>query len=283
MTPVQYVDSPTLANDTVKDTESRHNDPDAHRGYRFPIPWFMNKTGGWGRDWLCYVYGQAGIGKTSVLSTAAAQFGKDGIKFLYCAMEESLQLTGQRILSNLEAIDRTHFRDIKLTKTEWARVYTAASTLSKFNGYWTADAYTQKEYTELIDLIDPDVLIVDYLQLMDFPGQTKTDQVVAAAKFLKLVQSGKVGKHKRKRTVIVSGQLNDEGKPLYSRDPDRDADLTVEIAGIDTGAGTIMPDKRKLKIRKFRHGGDLSSTDIAFFGARSLVGEFVVSQGPTQP
>jgi replicative DNA helicase len=264
------VDSKTLADEFVKDQQDRHADPEKYRGYRFPMPWFMQKTGGWGLGWMCYVYGRAGIGKTSVLSTAATQLGKDNVNFLYISLEETLFIVAQRIFSNLEDINRTKFRDITLTQTDWPNVYTAAQQMQKFGGYWAWGLYNEASIIDAVKQVMPDVIIIDYLQLMNMPGKTMTEQISAASKFLvRLAKGHNTGK---KHCVIAAAQLNDDNNVLGSRDPDRDGDLILEIADIDDGNGGVLPDKKRFAIRKFRHGG-LASTHIAFFGGRSMVGE----------
>jgi replicative DNA helicase len=264
------VDSKTLADEFVKDQQSRHNDPDKYRGYRFPMPWFMQRTGGWGPGWMCYVYGRAGKGKTSVMSTAATQMGKDGIKFLYISLEETLFIVAQRIFSNLEDINRTKFRDITLTASDWPNVYSAAQQMQGFSGYWAWGLYDEASIVQAVKDTMPDVIFLDYLQLMMMPGKSMTEQMSAASKLLTRIARGFYTQ--KKHCVIAAAQLNDENNVLGSRDPDRDGDLIMEIADIDNGSGGVIPDKKRFSIRKFRHGA-LDSTQIAFFGGRSMVGE----------
>jgi len=266
------VDSKTLADGFVKDQQERHADPDKFRGFRFPMPWFMKQTGGWTPGWMCYVYGKAGIGKTSVLSTAATQFGRDGVSFLYISLEENLYTVAQRIFSNLEDINRTKFRDIALTQTDWPNVYAAAQQMQTFNGMWAWGLYTEDTIADAVKQIMPDVVILDYLQLMLMAGKTMTEQVSAGSKFLNRLAKGHYTK--KRHCVIAAAQLNDENNVLGSRDPDRDGDLICEIANIDNGSGGILPDKKRFSIRKFRHGG-IDSTTIAFIGGRSMVGELI--------
>jgi replicative DNA helicase len=264
------VDSKTLADEFVKDQQSRHADPDKYRGYRFPMPWFMQRTGGWTPGWMCYVYGRAGVGKTSVLSTAATQLGRDGVNFLYISLEETLFIVAQRIFSNLEDINRTKFRDIALTPTDWPNVYSAAQQMQKFSGYWAYGLYDEASIVQAVKDTMPDVVFLDYLQLMMMPGRTMTEQVSAASKLLTRISKGHYTQ--KKHCVIAGAQLNDENNVLGSRDPDRDGDLNLEIADIDNGSGGVIPDKKRFSIRKFRHGA-LDTTHIAFFGGRSMVGE----------
>lgn len=267
----QPITSKELADTFIQDQEDRHKDPDKYRGYRFPMNWLMKHTGGFGRDWIIFVYAKSGVGKTSFLTTAATQFGKDNLNFLYVSMEEGLFTVAQRVFSNLEDINRTKFRDIKLTQADWPNVYTAAQTLSSFQGHWTHGIYSQKEIVDAVKTVKPQAVILDYLQLMEMPGKSFTEQMAKASKFVtKLARGGFTGG--QGMTVICAAQLNDDGEVLYSRDPDRDSDLTLKIETIDNGAGDILPDRRMLTIKKFRHG-ETASTHMAFFGGRSLVGQ----------
>lgn len=271
MTSPTIVESKELADSFVKDQEARHKEPGKFRGYRFPMPWFMDRTGGWGQGWICFIYGKAGHGKTSMLTTATTQLGRDGVPFLYISLEETLYIVTQRIFSNLQDISRTRFRDIALEETDWPNVYAAAMEMGKFNGYWTSGAYEEGEIIQAVKDTMPEVVILDYLQLMMTSGNTMVERVSNASKLMQRLAKGKITG--RKHTVLCACQLNDNGQPLGSRDPDRDADLTVEVAKIENGTGGFLSSEVKLSIKKFRYGSPDSVT-AAFFGARSLIGEF---------
>jgi len=271
--------SKQLADYFVTDQQDRHKDPDKYRGYRFPMPWFMKHTGGWGKGFICFVFGKGGIGKTSVLSTAATQLGKDGVNFLYISLEETLDVVCQRIFTNLEDIDRTLFRDVKLTATDWPNVYSAGAQMGKFSGHWVHGLYEEAPIIDAVQRFLPDVILVDYLQLMIMPGKSMTEQVSYGTKLIARIAKGHYTPG-HKITTITAVQLNDDEQPLYSRDPDRDGDLNVKITGLDNGSGGILPDSRLMTITKARHGGP-GSKRIAFFGGRSMVGEHAsANRGP---
>lgn len=274
------VDSKELADKFVQDQTDRHKDPDKFRGYNFPMPWFMKKVGGWGRGWMCYVYGKAGKGKTSVLSTAAVQMGKDNVRFLYISLEETLFIVAQRIFSNLENINRSKFTHVNLAATDWPNVYSAALTMSKFQGYWAWGLYDEQSIIDAVKQVMPEVIILDYLQLMVTPGNTMTEQVSYASKLLTRISRGQYTQ--QKHTIISAAQLNDGNNVLGSRDPDRDGDLIIEIADIDNGTGGFLPDQKRMIVRKNRYGQQ-DSTTIAFFGNRSMVGELATSYPGTIP
>ena len=278
------VDSATLVNKFIDTQQKKHADPSAFRGYDFPMKWFMDRTGGWGKGWMCYVYGKAGIGKSSVLTTAASRMGEAGVKFLYLSLEETNELVAQRMFSTLRDINRIKFRDIKLDPVkDWPKVYEAGQSMSKWKGYFAYGLYDAKHITDVLAVVKPDVFFVDYLQLTDFRAKSQQEAMSQASKFLLRCAKGTYT-NGHIMTVISAAQLNDDGNVLYSRDPDRDADLTIAIEGIDNGAGGILPGQRQMTIRKFRHG-EQDSTRIAFFGGRSLVGELLngAHVGPIPP
>lgn len=274
-----------LSDDFVQDQEKKHQDPDAFRGFRFPMPWFMDRTGGLQKGWISFVFGKAGIGKTSVLSTSAVQNGLDSVPFVYFALEESVFTVAQRIFANLGHISRVKFRDIKLDQTDFHNLYQAASQFSKFDAFFVDDAWNDDEITAVLnapELAHVEMVYLDYLQLMTMlKARNQSDNAAQASKFLTRIAKGKLtGKEK---AVFAAVQLNDDGEPLWSRDPSRDADLVVEIEAISDGFGGELPDKRKFRIRKFRHG-EPDATTVAFMGPRSMIGQIApVSMQPPMP
>jgi replicative DNA helicase len=271
----------TLADAFVADQEERHKNPDAYRGYRFPMDWWMDKTGGMQKGWLTYVFGKAGIGKSSVLTTSAVQNGQDGVPFVYFSLEESVWVTAQRVFANLSHIDRIRFRDVKLEATDFHNLKIACGEFGLFDAYFVDDAWDDEEITNTLEWIDSErtknnlppleVVYLDYHQLMSIKGATtQTEHASKGSKFLVRIAKGKVTPGVK--AVMAACQLNDAGEPLWSRDPSRDGDLIVEISGIDDGFKSILPDRRKLRITKFRHG-DIASTDCQFIGARSKIGQ----------
>ena len=264
-------DSKTVADAFVQDQQKKHQDPDAYRGYEFPLPWFMKHIGGWGREWVSFVCGRAGRGKSSVLTTAVTHLGIRGHKFLYISLEETLFTVTQRIFSNLQDIDRTRFRDITLQQADWTNVFTAANQMGQFKGFWAYGLDTDKEIIEAIQLVQPEILVFDYLQLGQWPGQSQQQANAWGSKFMTRIAKGAYT-NKVPVSVICAAQLNDNNEILHSREPERDGDICIDIADIDDGAGGVLKDRKHLRIRKFRHGM-LGGTDVAFYGHRSKIAE----------
>jgi replicative DNA helicase len=282
-----------LSNQFVKEQKDRHANPDAYRGYRFPMEWWMKRTGGWQKGSINYIYAKAGVGKTSFLSTACVQNGIDDVPYVYFALEESVFTTAERIFANLGDINRTKFRDIQLDHSDFMNLYQAAGEFSNFDAYFCDEAWSDTEILSVLTAIDQEriannqppveVIYLDYLQLMTMDASNgMADNVAKASKFLTRLAKGKVVTGKK--CVIASVQLNDDGEPLWSRDPSRDGDLIGEMENIDDGFGEPQPDKRKLRIRKNRNGGPDACT-MAFIGGRSLVGQLLgpVAAGKMKP
>jgi replicative DNA helicase len=275
--------SSTAAKTWVEETEDKHRDPERHRGFRFPSPWFMKVTGGFRPGWISYVYGKAGIGKTAFLTTSAVQNGIDKVPFLYLALEESVESSIERFVAHMSGISRIKFRDVTLDEKDWPKVYKVASEVGDFHAFFCDDAWSAPEIAAIVaneEIAQVKVVYLDYLQLMQMPNAiTGTENVAKASKFLTQLAKGKAAKG-CKYAVVAACQLNDDGNPLWSRDPDRDGDLIVEVKAEADTTGKPLPDRREIVIRKARFGAQDSSM-FHFNGALSKMGEFYT--GPTEP
>ena len=273
-----------LMDQIVDDQQKRHDDPDAYRGFRFPMPWFMKHVGGLQLEWLWYVYGKGGVGKSAVLSTAAIQNGVDDVPFIFFSLEESAMQVGIRFIANLSGVSRTKFRDVSLDHLDFAGMYRVANQISGFPAYFVEDAWTPDEIEDAIRQVGGvSSVYIDYLQLMQVPGaKTQTEAVSQSSKWAKALARGRITGEKH--LVCAAVQLNDQGLPLWSRDPDRDGDLTTVVEVVEDGYGGRMPDRLRFTISKNRHGLSDQSTEAKFIGERSLIGEFAkAGQGPLQP
>ena len=278
-----YKTSQEFAEEFYKEQEEAHANPAAHRGMNFPVAWLMKQTGGFKPSWLCYWYGQAKAGKTTAMVTSAKEGGHNGRRFCYFALEEPNSGLAGKLFAAEGQISRTKLRDVKLEAADWPHMMSARATISNFNGFWSDDCYDITDMLAVINATDPDDIYVDHIQLMNpirrTNNSTKTMEVSENSRTLKMIANGahKGLKIHRPRCVIVGAQLNADGDPLYSKDLDRDADITVEIRLVDDGFGESMPDRRKMVIRKFRHG-DPGSTVVGFDGEHSLIKEYTIQQ-----
>lgn len=276
---MDIITSVQLADMFATDTTKRHGDPDAYRGYGFPSPWFQKATGGFGRDWLTFIYGQPGDGKSAFLNTAVIDFGRKNRNFLYVSLEESLITLGRKAISLMANIDKTKFRDITVQPTDWSDIRRVTKELRDFPGYWAYGISKWDELGRSIQKLDPlpDIVMIDYLQLMEDPQNSPTMNVVVgkASAYLARLSKGLIKNQDGSDhiiSVICAAQLNDDRQVLHSRDPDRHADLVIEVKKVENGNGGFLPDCRDIIIRKAKHGV-VGHTRMGFFGSRSLFGD----------
>lgn len=259
-----------------KEQVDAHNNPTSRKGFTFPIGWFMKATGGFKRGWFVALKGKAKAGKTSLMITAARQNGIENVKFAYLSMEESNIGLGSRIFAAVSGVSRIKFRDIGLQVNDWPAVQAARVSISNYPARWIYGGTSIPDVVKVINDHDPDVVYIDYLQLMSpqRKANSKTEEVSENSRALKLIANGSWPTLliKRERCIIVAVQLNDQGEPLWSRDINRDCDLSVQIEPVSDGQGGYLDDVRRLSIDYFRHGG-LESQKVGFAGELSLVTE----------
>lgn len=271
------VTSKVLAHSTVDRLADQDKNPDNYRGYPFPSAWFMNHTGGWGRDWLCFLYGLPGSGKSGFMNTTVIELGRKNINFLYVSLEENLFIIGQKVIANIGGVNRTKFRDVKIEANDWPAIHNAVGQFETFSGNWGDDLYDWEDLYKSCQAYLPDVLLIDYIQLMSIKNaKGMTETVARISKLLQRLAHGKLLKNPdgsdHPVSVICAAQLNNEGNPLYSFDPDRDGDFIIQIDQIDDGAGGTITGQRKVTIRKAKYGV-VDSVNMAFFGDRALFGD----------
>jgi replicative DNA helicase len=275
---VDILTTKDMMTETVVRVEDMHNNPAKYRGYRIPIPWLHALTGGVLRNKLTYLYGKPKAGKSTTQLAFTMEMMIDGVNFLYLSLEESLENISHRILSHFGDIDRKKFRDITLEPSDWPRLFQASTEIGKFGGHWAFGAYNEKEIVDTVQKINPEILILDYLQLMQMKGKSKVEEIDEASKFLVRLSRGQYTK-KVPLAVFATAQLNEQGECLWSRSPDRDGDIIVEVSTIDDTFGNIISNQRRMTVRLNRFG-DLGSQIIMFNGSRSTVGEFLVQPQP---
>ena len=265
------IDSATLAQAYYTILEHKHKNPELYRGW----PLFLDEAnailGGLGRNWYTVIAAQSGLGKTSFLITLAYTFGLvPDMTYLFIALEESTMEVAERLYSYDTKISRTVFRDIMLTKDDWKKVDEAKDVISLFGGIWSYGANDVNDIKSLIETHDPDLIIIDYIQLMKMAGhKTRTEEVSAISRFLQRLTVPSTGAAlETAKSVVAAAQMNDDGKVLWSRDIFRDADVFINIEEFEVN-GDPDPTLRKINIQKSRHSG-VGSIDAGFNGELSM-------------
>jgi replicative DNA helicase len=261
--------SPELMDKFLKEQEKRHNDPEAYRGWKTGVADLDKVTGGLSKGWYFVVAGKRKSGKTSFMTTLRTNLGDQGVKFLSISLEEGNLQIAERQVSNVEDVDRSLFRDVKLTQEDWGKVYSAAGEIREWQGHWDYGVARVDEIKRLAEDLEVDVVLIDYIQLMSFPGNNnRTAEIAHISRSLKLMTLEGF-------TVVAAAQLNDDGDYLWSRDIGRDADVAIKLSKAEDPYGKPVENRLVLDIADSRHSAQ-DEFEVMFNGARSLVGSFAV-------
>lgn len=256
-----------LVSEFVATQEMRHEHPELYRGWRTGVADLDVVTGGLQRGWYFVVAGQRKSGKTSFLTTLTRNLGEQKVRVLRVSLEESNPQVMERMFSNVGGVDRNLYRDVKLTPETWKLTYDAAKEIEKYPTVWDCAVYTVPELAALATTWNAEVVIVDYIQLMSYPGAES--RVMEVGMISRSLKSLTIGEHPV--TVVAAAQLNDDGNYLWSRDIGRDSDVAIKLLRVLDPYSHVINNKLKLEIADSRHS-EMADFEIFFNGARSMVG-----------
>jgi replicative DNA helicase len=277
-----------LLDATIASQEHQMMHPELYTGLR-TFPWLVERTGQLRKGWIFNIMAAGGVGKSTFLSQLMIYAITQGMTFCYFTMEDTLEMLGQRFLSNLSEIARTKFRDVHLTTDELAKAKLVAGEHKDSVGWFLGDMYTEAEITPVVQQYQPDIIAIDYLQLMEFAqARTTSEAVSKASKYcVRLARKTiphptKLGAYK-KSLVACAVQLNDDEEPLWSRDPNRDGDVNVILRKVSDHSGGYLPDRLEMEVRKNRHGTGGEKIELAFHAEFSRIGELWNPMAPMAP
>lgn len=221
--------------------------------------------GGFMRGTVAVIAGRPGGGKTDFAINLAMRMGRRGATVLYFSMEMTNVQLMQRIASSLMGVDSTKIRDKKLSPQEMDKAKKLLETFSKSGKlhFVQEPRVSVQRISHYIELVHPDVVVIDHLGLMARPRIT--DQYKALGMVSNSLKQLALAK---KICVMELVQMNRqiEGratkKPSLtdlreSGDIEQDADyvgflLPQDLKDIDlTGDMTA---ESKLYLEKNRHG-----------------------------
>ena len=221
--------------------------------------------GGFMRGTVAVIAGRPGGGKTDFAINLAMRMGRRGATVLYFSMEMTNVQLMQRIASSLMGVDSTKIRDKNLSSQEMDKAKKLLETFSKSGKlhFVQEPRVSVQRISHYIELVHPDVVVIDHLGLMARPRIT--DQYKALGMVSNSLKQLALAK---KICVMELVQMNRqiEGratkKPSLtdlreSGDIEQDADyvgflLPQDLKDIDlTGDMTA---ESKLYLEKNRHG-----------------------------
>ena len=127
--------------------------------------------GGFMRGTVAVLAGRPGGGKTDMAINLAMRMGRRGARVLYFSMEMTNVQLMQRVASSLVGIDSTKVRDKALTDAENAEVEKLLEAFAKADKihFVQEPRVSVKRIRHYIELVHPDVVVIDHLGLMDRP------------------------------------------------------------------------------------------------------------------
>lgn len=230
-------------------------------------------------------------GKTALMLSIGLAMAKQKMVVLFNSLEMSTYQMCNRMASNMSKVDMQSYDRFQATPDDWENTDRMLEEISKYDFYLTEGKNTpgklEKEIADL-KLMHPDrkiLVIVDYVQLMEFPGndgdyQEKTalsrwfkrltldpnrneDEVTVetmlnlkgdAASILTAVQV--TAAYKRSGARITDASAS--GTPAYGND----GDYLISLNDVVDDDGTIVPNRKHLTLGgRFTGGGEF----VAFF------------------
>ena len=138
-------------------------------------------TGGFARGELVTIGAKSGVGKSTLsLRIALNIFKREDAKILLVSREMSERQIGERILSTHSGIDKHKFENKTFDENDWQRLIQVMEYYSSDNFIIDTKCKTVEDVKRRVAKFKPDILIVDYLQLMTpLDGRVSRERQIA--------------------------------------------------------------------------------------------------------
>lgn len=278
--------------ESIKGIEEASKKPNGVTGVPSGIPSLDKVTGGWQDSDLIIIGARSGMGKSDLAVNLVLGAAKAGFKTALYTLEMSdVQLVNRMIAVDRE-IERTKIRNGKLNEEDWNRLMKFSNEVSNrvilvddpgIDYLSIRSSARSLKIKEKIDMV-----VVDYLQLIESLGGSKTtnDKVSEISRNLKLIAK------ELKIPVIALSQLSravetrgGDKRPIMSdlRDSgsiEQDADIVIfpyrpEYYGFENredGSSTFQ--LMEIDIAKFRNGS-VETVDSRYLGKFGKITEWV--------
>jgi len=262
--------------------EDLNEHPENYKGWKTGITDLDVLIGGVLPRKYYVVGGRQKGGKSALMVTFAISLNKQGCIVLYISLEMDNVEMGTRVFSNMGGIDMTKFRDVTISKLDVMTLRETAKVVQEFPGFWDYGTSNINTIFKQVDMFKPDVLIVDYFQLLDSEGR-RNESLANLSRRLKKLTNRKDG---HRCTVIVPSQVNrasiradlmDANAFLDTGALERDCDVALMVKDVKDEAGDFVSNQRKIAVvaSRISNVGDVS---VFFNGARSLMASIVPQQ-----
>ena len=210
------IDSLTLDNDVKDDStpniierlkEDLMSAQDNNEQYRYGIKELDNMTWGLHKEELTTIGAKSGVGKTAFALQIATTILLKGLKVLIVSREMSDIQIFKRILVSYTGIESNKFRSRAFTQKEWIRIKKEMDAIkNNIDLNVNTEISTITEIKRRVRQLKPDVLIVDYLQLLTpekTEGSREREVATISREMKNITQDFKI-------PVIQLTQLNDQ-------------------------------------------------------------------------
>lgn len=131
------------------------------------IPVIDKVTNGFARGELVTIGAKSGVGKSTLsLRIALNMFKREDIKILIISREMSKEQIGERIIATHTDIDKQTFEEKSFSERDWQRIVQVMETYGSDKFIIDTRSKTIEDIKRRVIKEEPDILIVDYLQLL---------------------------------------------------------------------------------------------------------------------
>lgn len=203
----RYIEMPEIVDNVFTSIENRMKNDDSR--LKYGIPWLDRKTKGLWNGEIIVLAARPSVGKSAFALQVALTNALRGFKVGFFNLEMTKENMTERLLANLANVSGELLREPKqMADDQWRKLGNASSELSRLNMYMVDDAYSIEGIELKAKQIKAekgiDLLIIDYLQLMDTRRKTNNanERVTHISRGCKLLSKG-LGV-----PVVVLSQLN---------------------------------------------------------------------------
>lgn len=260
----RYVEMPEIIDKVLSDIENRMKNEDSR--LKYGIPWLDRKTKGlWNGD-IVILAARPSVGKTAFALQVGVTNAFRGFKVAFFNLEMTKESMTERMLANTSKVPGDLLRDPKqMLEKHWEQLGKASCELARLNLFMVDDVYDIENIELKAKQIKADkgldLLIIDYLQLMD----TRRKCNNANERVTHLSRKCKLLAKDLKIPVIVLSQLN---RDAANREPvlsdlresgaiEQDADVVIFLHNPHAGEyadGDSNNDEIKIILAKQRNG-----------------------------
>lgn len=222
-------------------------------------------NGGFQKSRLYMIQGKTGFGKSVFLVNLTKNFLKQGKSVLFFTLENTLEETRNRLMSCISGVRLDEILFDEQKKKE--QIVSLQEFFKKYRGYLHIEYLPTYVLTkEMVDVFvkiktsqgfpHPDVIIIDYIDLMKYPQKTETERI----RLGKLTQELKKLSQEQNCVVITPTQLNREQYKRKDVDLDTISESSMKshfqdsILILQGDPKLIKENKVELQVRKNRHG-----------------------------